>query len=262
MYPFIFWSQIYLLYQLALNIKHGEYPNALTLFLLEIKQITTGTSVHLWYVYMLLGLYLTIPIIKPWIQSASNKEIGYFLVIWGLTLAINFIWPSGRFDLQLLYFSGYIGYLVLGYYLTHRFTASNLILRFSAFFFLIGFLVTFFGTFYINKHSLLTEYDFYDFLSINVALCAGTFFLLFKDGYVSVKSSILSTIVKKVNPASFGIYLNHVLLLALLFQINIDYKLFGSAIGIPFTAIICLILSLIIVKILNLFPYGKYMSGN
>lgn len=261
-YPFIFWSQIYLLYQLALRIMQGEYPNVISLLLLEIRQIVTGTSVHLWYVYMLLGLYLTIPIIKPWIQNASNKEIGYFLVIWVFTLAINVIRPSGPIDLQLLYFSGYIGYLVLGYYLAHRFTASKIILRLSALFFVIGFLVTFFGTFYINKHNLLTEYDFYDFLSINVALCASTVFLLFKEKYISFKGAILSTIVKKINAYSFGIYLSHMLLLAFLFQIRIDYRIFGPATGIPFTAIICLILSLIIVKIINVLPYGKYISGN
>lgn len=40
------------------------------------------TTVHLWYIYMLIGLYLLVPIISPWIEKAGKKEMTFFLTLW------------------------------------------------------------------------------------------------------------------------------------------------------------------------------------
>ena len=40
----------------------------------------------LWYLYMLIGLYIIMPIISSWLTQASRKEIKTVLYIWGVTL--------------------------------------------------------------------------------------------------------------------------------------------------------------------------------
>ena len=98
---------------------------------------------HLWFVYMLAGIYLLMPLLSPWAERVGKKELLIYLGIWLFTTIIPLIrdWaggaptviygPSGlpRQSLWPLwgeaswnaygvfyYFSGMIGYLLLGLY--------------------------------------------------------------------------------------------------------------------------------------------------
>jgi surface polysaccharide O-acyltransferase-like enzyme len=57
--PFLFWSVVYIYFTL------DDYSNDLTLFFV-LKTVTAkllyGASDHLWYIYMIIGLYLFVPI--------------------------------------------------------------------------------------------------------------------------------------------------------------------------------------------------------
>ena len=44
----------------------------------------------LWYLYMLIGLYLIMPLISPWLERASRRELQSVLAIWGVTLLLPF----------------------------------------------------------------------------------------------------------------------------------------------------------------------------
>ena len=45
--------------------------------------INYGTEIgHLWYIYMIMGVYLFIPIITPWIQTAKKEHFYYYFVLW------------------------------------------------------------------------------------------------------------------------------------------------------------------------------------
>lgn len=91
----------------------------------------------LWYLYMLVGLYLILPILSAWLERATKREIRLFLWVWGATLLLPYlrmIAPMlgyagnyghmglfGECDWNLYgtfyYVSGFIGYLVLAHYL-------------------------------------------------------------------------------------------------------------------------------------------------
>lgn len=88
--------------------------------LLSIPFSAQGTPV-LWFIYTLLGLYLLVPILSRWLQAASRSELEFYLCLWGVTLCypllklIVDINTSGTGILY--YFTGYVGYFLLGYYL-------------------------------------------------------------------------------------------------------------------------------------------------
>ena len=44
----------------------------------------------LWYLYMLMGLYLIMPLISPWLERASRRDLRTILAIWGVTLLLPF----------------------------------------------------------------------------------------------------------------------------------------------------------------------------
>ena len=98
---------------------------------------------HLWFVYMLIGLYLLMPLLSPWAEKVSKKELQVYLGIWLFTTLLPLIrdWlggaapviygPSGipnpaKYPLWgeaswntyglFYYISGMVGYLLLGLY--------------------------------------------------------------------------------------------------------------------------------------------------
>jgi surface polysaccharide O-acyltransferase-like enzyme len=62
-----------------------------------------------------------------------------------------------------------------------------------------------------------------------------------------------------INKYGFGIYLGHVLIINILSHFGIDYCLTTPWLSIPFVAIVCLILTCLMIYILDNLPYGKYI---
>lgn len=75
----------------------------------------------LWFMYTLTGMYLVAPILSPFLERASKRELQFVLLLWLVTTC----WPLLSIILQvntsntsmLHVFSGYTGYFLLGYYL-------------------------------------------------------------------------------------------------------------------------------------------------
>lgn len=81
-------------------------------------------AVHLWYVYMLIGLYLYLPIFSAWVEKATQHQKMIVLAFWGVTLLIPYLqpftaqlWGTCAWNLfgMMYYFAGFSGYLLLGH---------------------------------------------------------------------------------------------------------------------------------------------------
>lgn len=159
----------------------------------------------LWYLYMLIGLYLFIPIINPWIQQASQKDIKWFLRIWIISMCLPYVqmlapWVgyTGNYGSMgilgvcewnaygmFYYFSGFLGYLVLGHYLV-RYPLNwscGKTWRISAILFLIGYAVTA-GGFILTQEYFPGSYAnleiIWYFSGINVFLMTFALFVIFQ----------------------------------------------------------------------------------
>ncbi len=205
-YPFLLWSVVYAFRKASsyFEFKHSALKIAEDTFSLIIG----GASYHFWYTFMIIGLYLFIPILNAWIKSASNKELHYFLAIWAVTLLYNEYSKTFLPPFDLLYFSKYIGYLVLGYYLDRNFDTSKKNIYFSILLIAIGTLATCLLTAHFSKISRQFVATFYGYTTLNVALTTIGIFTLFKA--IAHKSNSLLNLLDK---NSFGIYFIHVLVL-------------------------------------------------
>lgn len=102
-----------------------------------LKMAITGDTLycyHLWYLYMVCGLYMLIPIIKPYWEKSSDNER---LILLCITLLFGIIIPGGAklcFGMEKInfwqgaffYFGGYLVYIVLGGYLhLHQISKKN-----------------------------------------------------------------------------------------------------------------------------------------
>ena len=81
---------------------------------------------HLWFMYPLIGLYLFIPMISPWLARVSAKEERIFIWLFAISTCMPYLnrwfgelWGQCFWNGYhlLWYFSGYLGYLVLAHYI-------------------------------------------------------------------------------------------------------------------------------------------------
>lgn len=253
--PLVFWSLIYIYYDYAVI---GEKTfTVIAAIKMVIRNLFSGSQYHLWFVYTLLGLYLFIPVLRQWTKNATNKNILYFLIVWFVTILYNI--PNIKAylpNIPLANFSGYIGYLVLGYYLSNL-SVKNKVMPILCI--VLGMIITIYGTYYItHKNNTFYEY-FYGNLTPNVLLCSTGVFLLVKT--LVVKNKRVKNVILFLSNHSFGVYLVHVLVLTLLSKFGVDWTLAHPAISIPVTAIACLIIATLIIYLLRKIKYGVYISG-
>lgn len=131
--PFIIWSIIYAC------VWGSPCDNIKSLFL-----NFNYSAGHLWFVYMLLGVYLLMPLLSPWAEKVSKRELQVYLAIWLFTttfplirdyvssdpLAVTYgptgiprqalypLWGEASWNGYgaFYYICGFIGYLLLGLY--------------------------------------------------------------------------------------------------------------------------------------------------
>ena len=276
--PFLAWSIIYVFLPTpAKGISFGGIENSLTnsslspivKSLLMIPINFTWTNVHFWFIYTIIGLYLFMPIISPWLEKASKRNIEIFLILWGTTLFIPYLkiyFPQiqGECDWNefgmMYYFSGYLGYLILGYYL-RKYNKLKPLTNFSIALILIiiGFLPTYFGL----KYSITTGGNvefFINNLTINVALFTFGCFMIMQT--ISLKDGIVKKIIIELSKFSYGIFLVHYILTI---WINCLYKEMGMSFStwfmMPILTLIVFILSYGIIRVISFVPKSKYLIG-
>lgn len=238
LWPFLIWSVIYALFPWFMGVigfgpqtildffpYSGEevMRQSLNVSLTYIAQIPLNFStvaVHMWYVYLLIGLYLYLPIFSAWVEKTTQKEKGIFLVIWGITLFVpylrtfvnSYIWGACSWNefYMLYYFAGFNGYLLLGHYLRYvSWGMGKTILR-CLLFFVIGFTVTYLGFREISTRPSYTPEElelFFYYCSPNVALMSIAVFMLVKK--IEIKNTTVRRLLANLTQCGFGIYMVH-----------------------------------------------------
>lgn len=249
-FPTIFWTFFYM------TINHISHPYNLSDGIKKILSIPFTAQGHgvLWFMYTLAGLYLVTPILSKWLRTATRKEVEFYLLLWAITLLYpylnKFLIINESNTGILYYFSGYLGYFVLGYYLNeyYIFKVWHLVI---ALLLVIGIPVALYGS--------GIEFDFYEmlwYLSMPVALMAFIW-------HVSISKCPNHKIefITEVAKLSFGIYLVHIFVMRrVLYQVDFLREL-PSEIQIPVISITTFIVSLVLVWLISRLPFSKYLIG-
>ena len=86
-YPLCFWGIIYAFLMILSNEKRiGFY-----MLPKSIEYVIEGKSFsHLWYLYVLIGIYLILPLIKSFINNCCKRDIDYLLFV---LFIMDFVFP-------------------------------------------------------------------------------------------------------------------------------------------------------------------------
>jgi surface polysaccharide O-acyltransferase-like enzyme len=259
--PFLFWSLVYIAYSWY-NDEITFGADAWTNTKQVLHLLKTGSSYHLWYVYMLIGLYFVIPVIGKFVRNATQNEIFYFLLVWfGVMLLSQPYLVRYNPQVDLHYFAGYIGYLVLGHYLAFKEFKSPNIRIWMVVLFVLTVAVIVFGTWVLYKDNSTVGTMFYEPISPTIVCLSASIFIIARFTLPKV-SPVIIRIRDFAGSFNYGIYLAHALVLYLLDRFDISYKLCVPIVSIPVTALLCFVLTLGLVWGISKVPLvGKWISG-
>lgn len=237
-YPFLIWSVLYNLFPwitgllgLSPEVVLDFFPYAgedvmRQSFAVSLEYILTIPfnfsilAVHMWYIYLLIGLYLYLPVFSAWVEKASERAKLMFLLAWGVTLLLPYyyqfvsvyLWGTCSWNsFGMLYaFAGFNGYLLLGHYLRNLDWSLKKTLAIGIPMFAVGYAVTFFGFRHITA---LPEYTdemlelFFTYCSLNVVMMTIPVFMLAKKA--KVNSERMRKALANLTVCGFGIYMIH-----------------------------------------------------
>lgn len=260
--PFLFWSVIILLLDFYLgSITSNQFFTKLLLF--PIKPVT---GVY-WFVYAICALYLIIPIISPWLQKSSKKELQFVLLLWLVTILLPFLNVflnkniydiNGNYYFILTYCGGYIGYLFLGVYLRKYpllFKKKINAILLTLLLIIVGTVPVAYG--YIFNREILKIAQ--ENLSITSVLYVVAIFCFFQNFRLHSKVEPVFNLIAKY---SFGIYLIHIIVVRkLVWYFVLNNRLSHPFVETPFVAISSLIICVFFVKIITYLPKSKYVIG-
>lgn len=239
--------------------------------LIEIVGCFISGAVHLWFLPMIIGLYMCIPLIKQ--LTKNDSLIKYFLM-----LAFIFCFVKAQIELvtnnllmgntQLIFqhfftvfrnfnmnlFVGFIPYFILGFYLnkTEIIKKHRTIIYFLG---VVGLGFTILLNLLASKNAGKSSEAFYSVSSINVLLMSTAIFVWFK--YNAKGSEKLNKLIVNLSKYSFGAFLVHIFILQALKAIGFSSETMHPILSIPATLIFTTVVSYLISLVLNKIPIIK-----
>ncbi|MBC7776624.1 MAG: acyltransferase family protein [Phycisphaerae bacterium] len=274
MIPAIFWMLIYCFYNYMTKGSPATIGEAL-------RSLVTGpVHYHLWFIYLIIGLYLVYPILRPWVRTATNQDFLYFIVMWCIgTWVAKALYTYAQMPIGIYFelFTNNCGYFVMGYFLGNRVmtntvnsekveepvvgqSSSFTIGRHTPWLMIaIGTAGTMLAsycmnTIFWNGHTIVY---FYDYLTPNVAISAIGWFLLAKTAFNRIP---LLDIERDFSAASFGIYFAHVLVMDFCGKLGYWHSMAHPIYVSPMLAAMIASLTFLAIALIRVLPFGQRVT--
>ncbi len=243
-----------------------------------VAEIVLGRY-HLWFIPMLIGIYILLPVIKTFTDHCSKRTMEYFLLIFMVlqigrsTLGIIQIPTLANILVQLLDVEmacSYVGYFVLGYYL-YRYRLPHVwqvrVYFLGAVSLVLAAVISLRASLYYGtpRAEAFDSYSVFTFF-VTVAL-----FVFFQEKISQISwKGFAKKLLTELSANTFGVYLLHLLVIEWLQTKGFDSFTIGGAIlgetaagcllGIPLLTIASFIICNAIIFLLRRIPLlGKYV---
>ena len=234
-----------------------------------LSQLITG-HYHLWFLYMIVGLYLLIPLLRPIVQNETLMR--YFLL---LAFLFTFLLP------QLALFTSFVSH--------EASTVIRTVIMYSYCFFPLGFTIYFVGGYYLSRRNFSRREEivlycvgiaallfsiiapavlsraqgapnatFYNYNDLNVLFTSVPIFVFAKQHLnFPCMGEKAYALLRKLSKYSFGVYLVHPMVIELLQHFGIDTFSCNAFFSVPLLAVFVFAVSTLISALLNVIPFIK-----
>ena len=217
-----FWSFAYAFIFKILKPALSHEPVSMKVF---IEACILG-HYHLWYLFMIIGLYLITPILKAFVKKENIKIVQWFLI---LALGFQFLTPICNFVINRFITSGdvfqtftnqfgvqfvsqFTAYYLLGWYIANiPIEKKNRIRLYIAGFITFWFTLVFSQTMITPKR--LVYNPCYDNLSINILIYSTALFVFLHYYFQKHEIRRHTTLIYNLSQLTFGVYIIHVIIL-------------------------------------------------
>lgn len=207
--PLFFWAFLYLFWY---GYLYGEMS-----FYDVVRQIFYGSvaeDFHLWFLYAIVGLYMTCPFLRKMYKILSNKDIIYIVTIWFVIASVipcmEDIFNTKFFisSFNTVYFTGYIGYFALGIFIYERIEVNSIRYGVSLLLYLLTLYLIYYLTSTISIHLGKPSEIFYSYLSPVVVVNACLLFFIML--HAKIKNTYIINALTIISKCSYGIYCIHI----------------------------------------------------
>ncbi len=265
---YVAWSFIY---AVLTYLYSGLNYNTVEMIIYIIK-VTLKSHYHMWFVPMIIGVYIMVPILKPMTEHKDSKKICEYFIILFFIIGIlkpsifefNFPYKSQIYSIVNLINSstvaGWLGYFVLGYYL-RKYTIKSIYKNIIYILAVLGYLFCAIVNSYLSVKTGTASSFYYVSFSLSNFFITVAWFLFFK--YEVSKIKLSEKIIKIINIISknmFGLYLVHALVLKLVYDFGLNTLSFNPILSIPVISIITFVIGYILVVLISKIPIiNKYL---
>lgn len=240
---YAFWNIVYIMYE----------------YIILGQELSIGLffpHFHLWYIPMIIGVYLLIPILRK--ISNDRNLMHSTLILWIIYLIGCFcrfdLIPQIRIIFNTNSILGFSGYFLLGYYLSN-YTITRKQLKWIYGIGIVGASICVGGVLLMSCITGVGNGIFMNYLGIPVVAMSLALFVLIKQLTPKIENKVIA-FIEYVRKDLFGIYLVHGLWL-LVINIPMLRDLSNHAITLPLISIAIFILSLYTTKLIRLIPILK-----
>lgn len=251
--PLVFWSGIYLAYYIF------EQEESYTIHEMLVLLFTDDVYYHLWFMYVILGLYIMAPFLKILVKNMNQKTFLYFFGFWFLFAGIlpfsqkmfGFI-PAIEAGL----YQPYIGYFLLGAYLV-LYPLPKKVLWPLFVLSILAYLTTVFGTIHLTEQKGELDEFYYEHYRPSHMVISIFIFSLFQQLGQRIKPN---PIITQISMATLGIYVIHPLVQFYLKKLfNLDEYTVNVLVGVPLVWALIFAISFFIIWVLKKIPGAKYI---
>lgn len=226
-------------------------------------------SDHFWFLFMIMGLYALVPVLRTWVHNASKKDLDYFIGLFFVfqilrtTLALLIDKTAVQEFLnmvKIIELSYYLGYFILGYRIL-KFGIPKILKTVLYALIPVCVLANYFISDWMSVKLGAYSAGIYDSFGLFTFLQVIAIFIFFTDMFANANwNSKIATALTNLSKNTLGIYVMHVGVLTYLLHEGILNKLPHPVTGTVIISLFLFIECSVVASLLRRIPFvGRYL---